>query len=277
MNYIITTFREWLVIAALSCMVGCAVSVTGSVEPGVNLHEYNSMYIVKSKEAEATTAIQNDLETRGFQVSSGTEEEIEKLDWAIKFGASTAMDLSTGGDIDGCREAIIKHSTVPIGMVPIYSMIIGHKLEDLNEKIILETLEHQCKQGIDYATIHAGVLKEHLPLIKNRLIGIVSRGGSLLAKWMLTEPEILLLDDPTRGIDVGTKHELYLLMREFVEAGGAVLFFSTEISELVHLADRVMVLYGGRVSATIPAHDISEQVIVRATLGGDSKVVGQMS
>ncbi|MHA1601037.1 MAG: sugar ABC transporter ATP-binding protein [Alphaproteobacteria bacterium] len=98
-----------------------------------------------------------------------------------------------------------------------------------------------------------------------------------IAKWLVAESRILLLYDPTRGIDVGTKHELYLLMREFAEAGGAVLFFSTEISELVHLADRVMVLYGGRVSANIPADELNEQVIVRATLGGDSKVVGQMS
>ncbi|MHA1566189.1 MAG: sugar ABC transporter ATP-binding protein [Alphaproteobacteria bacterium] len=93
-----------------------------------------------------------------------------------------------------------------------------------------------------------------------------------ISKWLVAESRILLLFDPTRGIDVGTKHELYLLMREFAEAGGAVLFFSTEISELVHLADRVMVLYGGRVAANIPADELSEQAIVRATLGGDTKV-----
>ncbi|MCL7971523.1 MAG: phosphomethylpyrimidine synthase ThiC, partial [marine benthic group bacterium] len=84
-----------------------------------------------------------------------------------------------------CREAIIRNSTVPIGTVPIYSMIIGRRIEDLSYDWILETLEHQAKQGVDYFTIHAGVLREHLPLIQDRLIGIVSRGGSLLAKWML--------------------------------------------------------------------------------------------
>lgn len=98
-----------------------------------------------------------------------------------------------------------------------------------------------------------------------------------ISKWLVAESRILLLFDPTRGIDVGTKHELYLLMREFAEAGGAVLFYSTEISELVHLADRVMVLYGGRVSADIPADDLSEQAIVRAALGGESRVEGQAS
>ena len=119
-------------------------------------------------------------------VASSTDEEVEKLRWAERWGADTVMDLSTGGDLDATREAIIRGSTVPIGTVPIYSMIIGRKLEDLDEQIILDTLEHQAKQGVDYFTIHAGVKREHLPLVKNRLIGIVSRGGSLLAKWMLT-------------------------------------------------------------------------------------------
>ena len=118
-------------------------------------------------------------------VSSGTHEEVEKLKWAEKWGADTVMDLSTGGNLDECRDAIIRNSTVPIGTVPIYSMIIGRKIEDLDERIILDTLEHQARQGVDYFTIHAGVLREHLPFIKKRLIGIVSRGGSLLAKWML--------------------------------------------------------------------------------------------
>lgn len=96
------------------------------------------------------------------------------------------MDLSTGGDLDATREAILKNSTTPIGTVPIYSMIIGKTIEELNEEMVLETLRHQADQGVDYFTIHAGVLREHLPFVKDRLIGIVSRGGSLLAKWMLT-------------------------------------------------------------------------------------------
>ncbi len=118
-------------------------------------------------------------------VSSGTHEEVEKLRWAERWGADTVMDLSTGGDLKGCREAIIKNSRVPIGTVPIYSMILGRKIEDLTEKVIMEGLLEQARQGVDYFTIHAGVLREHLPFVKDRLIGIVSRGGSLLAKWML--------------------------------------------------------------------------------------------
>ncbi len=121
-------------------------------------------------------------------VSSGTDEELEKLRWAEKWGADTVMDLSTGGDLDACREAILKNSTVPIGTVPIYSMIIGRKLEDLNEEIVMDTLRHQAEQGVDYFTIHAGVRRGHIKFVKDRLIGIVSRGGSLLAKWMLTRP-----------------------------------------------------------------------------------------
>ncbi len=118
-------------------------------------------------------------------VSSGTEEELEKLRWAERWGADTVMDLSTGGDLDECREAIIRHATVPIGTVPIYSMIIGRRLEDLTDEIILAELEKQARQGVDYFTVHAGVLREHLKYVRGRLIGIVSRGGALLAKWML--------------------------------------------------------------------------------------------
>jgi phosphomethylpyrimidine synthase len=118
-------------------------------------------------------------------ISSNIDEEVEKLDWAKRWGSDTVMDLSTGGDLDATREAIVKNATLPVGTVPIYSMILGRKLEDLDEKIVLESLEHQAKQGVDYFTIHAGVRRKHLPLVSQRLIGIVSRGGSILAKWML--------------------------------------------------------------------------------------------
>jgi phosphomethylpyrimidine synthase len=118
-------------------------------------------------------------------VSSSTDEEVEKLRGAQKYGADTLMDLSTGGNLNECRQAIIDHSTIPIGTVPIYSMIIGRRIEDLTYDLILKEIARQAQQGVDYFTIHAGVLKEHLPLIRNRITGIVSRGGSLLAKWMI--------------------------------------------------------------------------------------------
>lgn len=118
-------------------------------------------------------------------VSSNTQEELDKLRHAILYGADTVMDLSTGGQLDECRQAIIDNSVVPVGTVPIYSMIIGKRIEELDYDTILRVVEHQAKQGVDYFTIHAGILKEHLPLIRNRITGLVSRGGSLLAKWMI--------------------------------------------------------------------------------------------
>ncbi len=118
-------------------------------------------------------------------VSSGTDEEVDKMRFAVKWGGDTVMDLSTGGDLDACRDAIIRASSVPIGTVPIYSMIIGRRIEDLDREAILAGIQHQAEQGVDYFTIHAGVLREHLAFVQRRLIGIVSRGGSLLAKWMI--------------------------------------------------------------------------------------------
>jgi len=118
-------------------------------------------------------------------VSSSTDEEVEKLRWAQKYGADTLMDLSTGGDLGACRQAIIDHATIPIGTVPIYSMIVGRRIEELTYDVILKEIERQAQQGVDYFTIHAGVLREHLPLVGPRVTGIVSRGGSLLAKWMI--------------------------------------------------------------------------------------------
>ncbi len=118
-------------------------------------------------------------------VSSNTDEEVEKLRWAQRFGADTLMDLSTGGDLTACRQAIIDHSTIPIGTVPIYSMILGRSIEELTHDMILAEIERQARQGVDYFTIHAGLLREHLPLVRPRVTGIVSRGGSLLGKWMI--------------------------------------------------------------------------------------------
>jgi phosphomethylpyrimidine synthase len=118
-------------------------------------------------------------------VSSGTAAEVEKLRFAERFGADTLMDLSTGGDLHACRQAIVDHATIPIGTVPIYGMIVGRRIEDLTPEVILAEIERQARQGVDYFTIHAGVLREHLALVAPRTTGIVSRGGSLLAKWMI--------------------------------------------------------------------------------------------
>ena len=118
-------------------------------------------------------------------VSSDASEELTKLHHAIHYGSDTVMDLSTGGDIPGIRKEIIAHSPVPIGTVPIYEAISRVKRpEDLSAELMIEVIEEQAEQGVDYMTIHAGVLREFLPLVRNRITGIVSRGGSLMALWM---------------------------------------------------------------------------------------------
>ncbi len=118
-------------------------------------------------------------------VTSNIDEEVEKLHWAVHYGADTVMDLSTGGDIDRIREAIIENSTVPVGTVPIYQAVQQVKaIEDLTPDDFVGMIEHQAKQGTDYQTIHAGILLEYLPLTTNRITGIVSRGGSIMAQWM---------------------------------------------------------------------------------------------
>jgi phosphomethylpyrimidine synthase len=118
-------------------------------------------------------------------ITSDVDEELRKLHTAVHFGADTVMDLSTGGGIHEIREAILRHSPVPIGTVPIYEAVSRVKrIEDLNADLMLEVIEEQAQQGVDYMTIHAGVLVQYLPLISKRITGIVSRGGAILAQWM---------------------------------------------------------------------------------------------
>jgi phosphomethylpyrimidine synthase len=120
-------------------------------------------------------------------VASSIEEEVEKMRWATKWGADTVMDLSTGKNIHETREWIIRNSPVPIGTVPIYQALekVGGKAEELTWEVYRDTLIEQCEQGVDYFTVHAGVLLRYVPLTANRLTGIVSRGGSIMAKWCL--------------------------------------------------------------------------------------------
>src|SRR5689334_4867934 len=118
--------------------------------------------------------------------TSNIDEELEKLAYAVRFGADTVMDLSTGGDIPRIRQAIIDASPVPIGTVPIYEALTRvRRVEDLNINVMLEVIEEQAEQGVDYMTIHAGVLVQYVPLTSKRITGIVSRGGAILAEWMV--------------------------------------------------------------------------------------------
>src|SRR5438874_1023247 len=119
-------------------------------------------------------------------VTSNIAGELEKLEYSVKYGADTVMDLSTGGDIPAIRKAIIGASPIPIGTVPIYEALSRvRRVEDLSKQVMLEVIEEQAEQGVDYMTIHAGVLVQHIPLTTRRVTGIVSRGGSILAEWMV--------------------------------------------------------------------------------------------
>ena len=118
-------------------------------------------------------------------VRSSIEAEIEKMQAALAAGADAIMDLSTGGNLDATREKLLALCPVPFGTVPIYQVIEGRNVEEIDKKIILDIIERQAKQGVDFFTIPAGVLKEHLGLLGKRVAGIVSRGGALLAKWMV--------------------------------------------------------------------------------------------
>ena len=121
------------------------------------------------------------------KIRAGIAEELKKLDYCIKYGADTAMDLSTGGNLDVIRQAIIDKSPIPIGTVPTYQVVeeSNGKIEDIKAEDWLDVIELQAKQGVDYMTIHAGILRKTLPLTRKRITGIVSRGGAILARWMV--------------------------------------------------------------------------------------------
>jgi phosphomethylpyrimidine synthase len=120
-------------------------------------------------------------------VTSSIQEEVDKMTWAIRWGGDTVMDLSTGKNIHETREWIVRNSPVPIGTVPIYQALekVDGRAEDLTWELFRDTLIEQAEQGVDYFTIHAGVRLRYIPLTAKRITGIVSRGGSILAKWCL--------------------------------------------------------------------------------------------
>jgi phosphomethylpyrimidine synthase len=167
-------------------------------------------------------------------ISSGTHEEVEKLHWAVRWEADTVMDLSTGGDVSGTRDAICKASTVPIGTVPLYSMILDRKIEELDAMTVLDRLEEQAEQGVDYFTIHAGVRREHLPFVSKRLIGIVSRGGSLLAKWMIHhEQENLMTQIWDEICELVRRYDITFSIGDGLRPGG--LADATDLAQLGEL------------------------------------------
>ncbi len=173
-------------------LVRSEVAAGRMVIPANTIHLLNSL-IPAGIGKTCTVKINANIGTSS--VSSSIDGEIEKMKMAVNHGADAIMDLSTGGDLDKIRERLLQECSVPFGTVPIYEVIIGRNVEDITEEIILETVEKQAKQGVDFFTIHAGLLREHLPLLKTRVCGIVSRGGALLAKWMLHHNRQNLLYD----------------------------------------------------------------------------------
>src|SRR5687768_12393425 len=154
-------------------------------------------------------------------VHSQVDEELEKLHFAVHFGADTVMDLSTGGGIDAIREAIIAASPVPIGTVPIYQAVQQvTRVEDLTADMLIDNIEHQARQGVDYITVHCGILYEHLPLVQHRITGIVSRGGALLAQWMVhhrkQNPLYVQYD---RILDIAARYDVTLSLGDSLRPG----------------------------------------------------------
>jgi len=153
--------------------------------------------------------------------TSNIDEEVAKLHYAVKYGADTLMDLSTGGDIPRIRQAIISESPIPIGTVPIYEALSRvRRVEDLNINVMLEVIEEQAEQGVDYMTIHAGVLVQYVPLTTKRITGIVSRGGAILAEWMVKNHKQNLLYENFDAIcKIFQKHDVSFSLGDGLRPG----------------------------------------------------------
>jgi len=211
-------------------------------------------------------------------VTSDTKLEVEKLIWAQKYGADTLMDLSTGGNLVECRQAIIDHSTIPIGTVPIYSMIIGRSIEELTYDMILKEVERQAQQGVDYFTIHAGVRLANLHLIKKRITGLVSRGGSLLAKWMIhhnkENPMYVIFDEISaimRQYDVTYSLGDGVRPGCLADAGDAAQIAELEtLGELTHRARAAGVQVMVEGPGHVPLHEIAWNMQVEQRICDDA-------
>ncbi|MDH5680397.1 MAG: phosphomethylpyrimidine synthase ThiC [Spirochaetota bacterium] len=165
-----------------------------------------------------TTKINANIGTSS--VTSAVEEELEKLDYSMKYGADTVMDLSTGGKLDEIREALLGRSTIPLGTVPIYQAVAEKDILDVTLDDLLEVIKRQAKQGVDYMTIHCGILKRMLPLAEKRVMGIVSRGGSLIAKWMkVKDKENPLYEAYDEILDIMAEYDVSMSLGDSLRPG----------------------------------------------------------
>ncbi|WP_454990795.1 phosphomethylpyrimidine synthase ThiC [Campylobacter rectus] len=196
-----------------------------------NIHHENLLPMAIGREAK--TKINANI--GNSSLSSDIDAELEKLQICLKYGADTVMDLSTGGDLDAIRSAIIANSTVPIGTVPMYQIIHDIKeVENLKAADILKTLEKQACQGVSYFTIHAGFLLKFMPLVAKRKMGIVSRGGSLTASWMMhhhkENPFYEAFDDI---LEICAAHDVALSLGDGLRPG--CLYDATDEAQLSEL------------------------------------------
>lgn len=198
-------------------------------------------------------------------LSSCPQQEIKKLGIAVQYGADTVMDLSTGGDITKIRQAIIAHSTVPIGTVPVYEALARiSSPAELTEDLIVDVIREQAEQGVDYMTIHAGLLAAHVPMAKKRVLRIVSRGGSIIAKWMQDhQKENLFYTAFDRILEICQKHDVTLSLGDGLRPGClADASDAAQFAELSVLGDLVRRCRAADVQAMVegPGHIPFDQI-----------------
>jgi phosphomethylpyrimidine synthase len=203
-------------------------------------------------------------------VSSSIEEEVEKLQWATRWGADTIMDLSTGERIHETREWIVRNSPVPVGTVPIYQALekVKGRVEDLTIDVFMDTLEEQAEQGVDYFTIHAGVRLAHIPLTRDRVTGIVSRGGSIMAKWcMAHHRENFLYTEFERICELMRRYDVSFSLGDGLRPGSiADANDAAQFAELITLGELTEVAWRHDVQVMIegpghvPMHKIQENM-----------------
>ena len=234
------------------------------IPANVNHPELEPMIIGRNFKIKVNSNIGNSA------LSSSIEDEVEKLTWSTRWGADTVMDLSTGKNIHETREWIIRNSPVPIGTVPIYQALEKVKgvAEDLNWDVFEETLIEQAEQGVDYFTIHAGVLLRYVPMTAKRVTGIVSRGGSIMAKWCLAHHEENFLYTNFHKIcDIMQKYDVTFSLGDGLRPGSiADANDEAQFSELRTLGELTKIAWGENVQTMIegpghvPMHLIQENM-----------------
>ena len=213
-------------------------------------------------------------------VTSTIGEEVDKLRWSVKWGADTVMDLSTGNNIHDTREWIIRNSPVPIGTVPIYQCLekVDGDPEKLNIDLFIETLIEQAEQGVDYFTIHAGVRMAYIPLTANRMTGIVSRGGSIMAKWCLSHhKENFLYTEFERICEVMKKYDVAFSLGDGLRPGStADANDRAQLAELETLCELTQIAWKHDIQTMIEGpghvamHKIKENVELQMKLCGEA-------